>query len=131
MRDDQYARLQMLHEKWVDILIHELDDPLIGSVDGDNGAIPIPADQLSTKKRGDRYWQKKNIAASLTLANKIQTTLERPVKGLPTLTADHVDRDQDKDDEVDAIEKEISRHESQAMKLLDEYYRTMQSQNIN
>lgn len=63
MRQDQYESLQTLTEKLTDALIAEMDpDQWPGA-----GLLPSAMDQQS---RGDRYWCKKNAAATLTLIMK-------------------------------------------------------------
>ena len=126
MRDDQYQRLHMLHEKWVDILCDELDEDLAGTKDG----AMKPSNMLTQAERGNRYWQKKNMAASLTLANKIQTTLERPFKGLPTLTPPEDEDGADDGSDVDIIDKEIDQHENHALRLLNEFHKQRNEQDL-
>lgn len=63
MRDDQIVRLQALTERLGEVVIQEIDPhqwPGHGKALG----------ELSQQERGDRYWCKKNAAASMTLLLK-------------------------------------------------------------
>jgi len=64
MREDQVARLQALSESLGEVVIHEIDP---GNWPG---AAKDPAD-LTQQERGDRYWSKKNAAATMTLLLKV------------------------------------------------------------
>jgi hypothetical protein len=63
MRQDQFERLQALTEKLTDALIQEMDPEAWPGA----GILPASMDQQT---RGDRYWCKKNAAATLTLIMK-------------------------------------------------------------
>ena len=63
MRQDQYEHLQALTEKLTDALIQEMDPETWPGA----GILPASMDQQT---RGDRYWCKKNAAATLTLIMK-------------------------------------------------------------
>lgn len=64
MRDDQITRLQALSESLGEVVIHEVDPA------NWPGAEKDPAD-LTQQERGDRYWSKKNAAATMTLLLKV------------------------------------------------------------
>ena len=63
MRDDQMVRLQALSERLGEVVIQELDPH------NWPGAEKVPA-ELTQQERGDRYWCKKNAAATMTLLLK-------------------------------------------------------------
>ena len=63
MREDQFLKLQALQEKLADAALMECDP------DNWSGGDKLPK-ELTKEERGDRYWCKKNAAASLTLLNK-------------------------------------------------------------
>lgn len=63
MRDDQIVRLQALTERLGEVVISEIDPHQWP------GADKGLAD-LTQKERGDRYWCKKNAAATMTLLLK-------------------------------------------------------------
>jgi len=110
MRDDQYLKLQELEEKLVPVVLQEADP------DNWPGKDIIPKD-LTKDDRGDRYWCKKNAAATLTLLNKVISLVERPTRGLPGLTPEV----EDNGEEEISLDKEINRHERKAAKLLEEF----------
>lgn len=64
MRDDQITRLQALSERLGEVVIEEVDPHQWPGADK-------PLAELSQKERGDRYWCKKNAAASMTLLLKV------------------------------------------------------------
>ena len=64
MRDDQIYRLQLLSENLADVVITEVDPT------GWPGAGKTPA-ELTQEERGNRYWSKKNAAATMTLLLKV------------------------------------------------------------
>lgn len=61
MREDQIERLQQLEESLVDVYLDEADPanwPGVGTA----------GDHMTKEERGDRYWCKKNAAATVMLA---------------------------------------------------------------
>jgi len=66
MRDDQITRLQALSERLGEVVITEVDPH------NWPGAEKVPAD-LTQQERGDRYWCKKNAAATMTLLVKVMS----------------------------------------------------------
>ncbi|QXI40442.1 hypothetical protein [Pseudomonas xantholysinigenes] len=63
MRDDQIVRLQALTERLGEVVITELDPH---QWPGADKALA----ELTQQERGDRYWCKKNAAATMTLLLK-------------------------------------------------------------
>lgn len=64
MRDDQYTKLKTLQAKLADVLIAEADP------DTWSGHGKTPA-ELTRDERGDRYWCKRNAAATLSVIVRI------------------------------------------------------------
>lgn len=101
MRDDQYARLKALTEKLADTVIDEADP------DTWTGNGKKPAD-LTRDERGDRYWCKKNCAATLSVLMRIYSVagmVERAGGTAPELPAGAA-CETDLDREVSAAERE-------------------------
>lgn len=101
MRDDQYAKLKGLAEKLADTVIGEADP------DTWTGNGKKPAD-LTRDERGDRYWCKKNCAATLSVLMRIYSVagmVERAAFGAPQLPAGPAG-ETDLDREVSAAERE-------------------------
>lgn len=64
MRDDQIVRLQALSEDLAEVVIQEVDPntwPGAGK----------PLADITQEERGNRYWSKKNAAATMTLLLKV------------------------------------------------------------
>jgi hypothetical protein len=64
VRIDQYTRLQSLSEKLTDVVLFEAD-PAQWPGDGKK------PNELTREERGDRFWSKKNAAATLTILSKV------------------------------------------------------------
>lgn len=98
MRPDQLQRLRDLSEKLADVVLIEADP------DEWPGAGRGPAD-LDQQTRGDRYWAKKNAAATFALLARAQEIADKSGGGSPPPDAD--------------VEKDISRYEREAAKALE------------
>ena len=109
MRQDQYEKLQALEEKLVDVFIEESDPH-----EWPGAGLKIAA--MLPQTRGDRYWTKKNAAATGILVNRV-TSMIGAQQGFGTTAAD---ADAEGERQLDA---EIASAEKQAMKLLDELQR--------
>lgn len=68
MRADQIARLKDLSEKLADVVLEEADPDLWP------GSGVTPAD-MTQEERGNRYWCKKNAAATFALLERTQSLL--------------------------------------------------------
>lgn len=68
MRQDQIDRLQALSEKLADVVLEEADP------DTWPGA-GVPLADVSQAQRGDRYWCKKNAAATFSLLERAHSLL--------------------------------------------------------
>lgn len=101
MRPDQIARLQELQEKLADVVLEEADPDLWP------GAGMAMAD-MDRETRGDRYWSKKNAAATFAILERTTSTIERKIG------ADAPAEAQDAD-----IDKQIAKREKEAAALLD------------
>lgn len=107
MRQDQFERLQALTEKLTDVFLAEANpDEWPGC-----GLKPSQMDQQT---RGDRYWVKKNAAATLTVIMKTTTLVgviqQRSTGGGAGGVADaEPEGDDGLDAEMRAAEKEADR----------------------
>ncbi len=64
MRQDQYERLMKLEEKLMDVFLTEADPDSWPGKD-------VPIASMDAQTRGDRYWSKKNAAASGVLIHRV------------------------------------------------------------
>lgn len=97
MRQDQIDRLQTLAEEIGDVFIEE------ASPSAWNGS-GIPLADLDDKKRGGRYWDKKNAIQTGTLLARVLDLRDRDKKernGQPDPVSE-----QDADDEIKRFEKQ-------------------------
>lgn len=69
MRQEQYERLQALHVDLTDVFLDEADPK------GWPGA-GIALASMDKPTRGDRYWSKRNAAATIALIQRIQTLVD-------------------------------------------------------
>ena len=104
MRDDQYLRLQALSEQLTDVFLEEADPeqwPGAG----------MPLQSMDKATRGDRYWSKKNAAATVMLIGRVENLVgsiqqdSNAGHGASAVT----DADEQLDEEIAAAEKEASR----------------------
>ncbi|ENT9569148.1 hypothetical protein ACFA6N_002430 [Salmonella enterica] len=83
MYEDYRTRLTALSDKLTNVVIEEADpDNWSGS--------KKPVKELTKDERGDRYWDKKNAAASLTLLIKVHSLIGMQSRGT---TGENVDDD--------------------------------------
>lgn len=83
MYEDYRTRLTALSDKLTNVVIEEADpDNWSGS--------KKPVKELTKDERGDRYWDKKNAAASLTLLIKVHSLIGMQSRGA---TGENVDDD--------------------------------------
>jgi len=101
MRPDQIERLKDLSEKLAEVVLEEADP-----AEWPGANTPLAA--LTQQERGDRYWCKKNAAASFSL-------LERTASLLSDVKTVGNDRNKN-DDELDA---QIRAKEKEAAKMLE------------
>jgi len=109
MRQDQFERLQALTEKLTDVFLDEAE-PSKWPGHG------IDANAMDQQTRGDRYWCKKNAAATLTVIMKttglIGVIQHRSAAGAPEGV-------QPESDEPDGLDGEIRAAEKEAQRLLN------------
>ena len=101
MRPEQLQRLQELSEKLADVVLEEADP-------AEWPGAGVPLADMTTADRGNRYWCKKNAAATFSL-------LERTASLLTDVKTVGNDRNKDDDD----LEKQINAKEREASKLLE------------
>lgn len=101
MRPDQIQRLHELQEKLAEVVLEEADPGLWP------GAGQAPA-AMDRETRGDRFWAKKNAAATFALLERTTSTLAYTPN----------DRQPQADQEVD-IDRQIAKREREAAQLLD------------
>lgn len=111
MRDDQYQRLQALTEKLMDLFLVEADP------DNWSGA-GIEPSRMDKQTRGDRYYDKKNAAATLTLNMRAITMIDAIRRRTPEGGAPLDKLDPDLDNPEDSIDKEIDSVEKEAARLM-------------
>ena len=99
MRNDQIERLKALQEKLAEVVLEEADPDLWPGAG-------MPLADITQQQRGDRYWSKKNAAATFALLERTTSTLERA----PDSTTPEQELD---------IDKQISKREREAGELLD------------
>lgn len=106
MRQDQYEKLQALAEKLTDTFLTEADP------DSWPGA-GMPIATMDQQTRGDRYWSKKNAAATLSVIIRTTSLVgiiqQRAAGGADTPPAEGTPEDDSLDAEINAAEKEANR----------------------
>jgi hypothetical protein len=113
MRQDQYERLQALEEKLLDSFLEEAEP-----AEWPGHGIKIAAMDAAT--RGDRYWCKKNAAATGMLATRVVAMIGATQAFGAGTTPPASDDAHDHEQQLDA---EIASAEREAAKLLDELQR--------
>lgn len=103
MREDQIARLRDLEEKLVEVVLEEADPEFWPGAG-------LPISDMSQQERGDRYWCKKNAAATFALVDRTMS-LVRDAESKNPLTGNYNPRP--------TLEKEISDTEKKAAKVLE------------
>ncbi|NVZ77158.1 hypothetical protein HX859_19890 [Pseudomonas gingeri] len=104
MRDDQIVRLQALTERLGEVVINEIDPH------NWPGADKQPGD-LTQQERGDRYWCKKNAAATMTLLLKTVNIAGILNRQKPAPDAGHA---------VDELDGELAAAEREAQAIIDQ-----------
>ena len=105
MHNDYKTRLTALSDKLTDVVLEEADP------DNWPGAGKRPS-ELTKDERGDRYWDKKNAAASLTLLIKVHSLIgmQKP-GGTPSGTPIQ-------EDEAFALGQQVNKAEREAAAIL-------------
>ena len=110
MRSDQYQRLQALEEQLLDVFIFEADPTKWPG----HGIEPANMDQ---KTRGDRYWCKRNPAATLVIVTKVQALVHQTQNFGAMRDGESQNEVAEQEDELD---KDIAAAEREAQKLMTE-----------
>lgn len=100
MRPEQYERLQALQEKLTDVVIQEAD-PERWPGNGKELA------ELTRDERGDRYWCKRNAAATLSVIMRVQN-LVHVVEQRSSRRPNEGEAADDLEDDVLAAEREAA-----------------------
>lgn len=103
MRDDQVQRLQALSERLGEVVIEEVDPHQWPG----NGK---PLAELTQQERGDRYWCKKNAAATMTLLLKVVNIAGVLNRQKPSSDAGHA---------VDGLDGELAAAEREAQAIIE------------
>lgn len=103
MRDDQITSLQALSERLGEVVITEVDPH------NWPGADKGPT-ELTQQERGDRYWCKKNAAATMTLLLKVVNIAGIMNRQKPAPDAGHA---------VDELDGELAAAEREAQAIID------------
>lgn len=103
MRDDQITRLQALSERLGEVVIHEVDPEQWPGADKQLG-------ELTQQERGDRYWCKKNAAATMTLLLKVVN-----ISGVLNRTKPATDAG----NAADGLDGELAAAEREAQAIID------------
>ncbi|EAW4590365.1 hypothetical protein CJH50_13080 [Salmonella enterica] len=106
MHQDYKTRLTALSDKLTDVVLEEADP--------DNWAGGNKrANALTKQERGDRYWDKKNAAASLTLLIKVHSLIGMQTRG--GTPSDNPGQD----DEAFALGQRVSKAEREADAIIE------------
>ncbi|EBQ4755632.1 TPA: hypothetical protein H2A59_004915 [Salmonella enterica] len=104
MYDDYRTRLTNLSDKLTNVVIEEADpDNWSGS--------KKPVKELTKDERGDRYWDKKNAAASLTLLIKVHSLIGMQTRGATGENAD--------DDDDFGLAQQVAKAEKEAAAIIE------------
>ncbi|MFY1054666.1 hypothetical protein ACOQNP_23860 [Ectopseudomonas khazarica] len=103
MRDDQIVRLQALSERLGEVVIEEVDPHKWPGNDK-------PLGELTQQERGDRYWCKKNAAATMTLLLKVVNIAGVLNRQKPAPDAGHA---------VDELDGELAAAEREAQAIIE------------
>lgn len=105
MRPDQIQRMQELAERLADVVLEEADP-------SEWPGAGIPLASLSQQERGDRYWCKKNAAATFSLlerTNSVLSDIKDPNRNRSS------EEEADLDAKIKAAEKEAEKRLSKIM----------------
>ncbi|ANC03965.1 hypothetical protein AB688_18325 [Pseudomonas putida] len=108
MRDDQIVRLQALTERLGEVVITEVDPHQWPGADKAPG-------ELTQQERGDRYWCKKNAAATMTLLLKVVNIAGILNRQKPALEAGA---------KIDELDGEIAAAEREALAIIERMQRS-------
>jgi len=106
MHQDYKTRLTTLSDKLTDVVLEEADPAHWP------GAGKKPS-ELTKDERGDRYWDKKNAAASLTLLIKVHSLIGMQTRGGTP------NDNPGQDDEAFALGQQVSKAEREAAAIIE------------
>lgn len=112
MTDDQYQRLQALTEKLMDVFLTEADP------ENWPGAGILP-NAMDKETRGNRYWCKKDAAATLTLNMRAITMIDAIRRRTPEDGEPPAGEIPDGEDSEQSVDAELDKYEKQAAALVD------------
>jgi len=107
MRQDQYERLQALEEKLIDVFLGEAEP-----TEWPGHGMKMAA--MDSQTRGDRYWVKKNAAATGILAQRVAGMIHQTQMGgagtqPPNGSGDQADGERQLDAEIASAEREAEK----------------------
>lgn len=105
MRPDQLTRIAELSEKLADVVLEEADPETWPGAG-------VPLADMSNEQRGNRYWAKKNAAATFALLERTSSLLT----DVKTVGNDRHKDDEDLDKQIQAKEKEAAKMLERVMK---------------
>lgn len=108
MRQDQYEKLMKLEEKLMECFLTEADPDVWPGKD-------VPIATMDQQTRGDRYWCKKNAAASGVLIHRVSTMIGNTQGHGTTPTPGEGEEDAAQSSQLD---QEIASAEKEAAKLI-------------
>ena len=126
MRQDQFEKLQALEEKLVDVFID------VASPEGWPGH-GMASGAMDQQTRGDRYWSKKNAAATGVLVQRV-VGLIGGSQGRGDLTPGAPEGDQAAADQAHAeqqLDDEIARAEREAQRIMNQLQRGARKQQFD
>lgn len=106
MHNDYKTRLTALSDKLTDVVLEEADPDTWPGADK-------PLDKHTKQERGDRYWCKKNAAASLTLLVKVHSLIGMHTRGGTPKDGD------EPDDEAFRLGQRVSAAERAAQEVIE------------
>lgn len=107
MHSDYKTRLTALSDKLTDVVLEEADP------DNWPGA-GKEITKHTKQERGDRYWHKKNAAASLTLLVKVHSLIGMHIRGGTPKTGG-----EDPDDEAFLLGQQVAAAERKALEVIE------------
>lgn len=118
MRTDQLERIKFLQERWLDITLDEMSQTLSGQGKKLNS--------LDQEERGDLFWDKRNIGASLTICMKLDMLKVRVERAaVLDMPAQDEKSTEVSDENIDAEFDELAQ---KASKLFNEFNQNRKTQ---
>lgn len=105
MRADQFQRMLVLQEQLTEVYLMEADPKHLPGHDKH-------VTEWSRDERGDRYWHKRNAAATMSLVARIGSLIDSERRAAQTLPPE--EQQAESDDVVDDLDRELSSYEKKA-----------------